>query len=171
VKSLFTLHTGAVYTVAVFSIGVLGLVAAGCDDPPDGVRMVNGADFRPVIALAPVPITFAPFGAISCTGGGFAFDPSFNLSITAGVHDLTLDRVTIHMVDGANLGGPSVTIPQPDLATRFGSTLINAGTTRDFALRPDFGCVGRPPTALRGTALLLDHRGMPQTVVVQGRVR
>lgn len=170
-KILLTLHKGAVYAVAVFTIGVAGVLSAGCDDAPDGVRMVNGADFRPAVALAPVPIAFAPFGGIACTGGGFAFDPSFNLIITAGVHDLTLDRVTIHMVDGANLGGPSVTIPQPELATRFGSTLINAGTTRDFALRPDFGCIGTPPTALRGTARLLDHRGMPQTVVVQGRVR
>jgi hypothetical protein len=99
------------------------------------------------------------------------FDPSFHLIVSAGVRDVTLDSVTIHMIDGSNLGGPSVTIPQPQLATRFGSTLINAGATRDFALRPDFGCIGRPPTALRGSALLLDNRGTPQTIVVQGRVQ
>ena len=99
------------------------------------------------------------------------FDPTFHLFITAGVQDVTFDSVTIHMIDGTNLGGPSVTIPRPELSTRFGSTLINAGTTRDFALRPEFGCIARLPTALRGSALLLDHRGMPQTIVVQGRVQ
>jgi hypothetical protein len=169
--SPFTLHKGAVHAVAVFSIGAIALVTAGCDDPLEGVRMVNGVDFRPGISLAPLPITFAPLSAVPCTGGGFAFDPSFHLIVSAGVRDVTLDSVTIHMVDGSSLGRPSVTIPRPELTTRFGSTLINAGTARDFALRPDFGCVGRTPTALRGTALLLDQRGTTQTAVVQGRVR
>jgi hypothetical protein len=171
VKSLFTLHKGAVYAVTVFSIGLMALITAGCDDPPQGVRMVNGADFRPGISLSPLPITFAPSGAFPCTGGGFAFAPSFHLIVSAGVRDVTLDSVTIHMVDGSSLGGPSVTVPRPELTTRFGSTLINAGTARDFALRPDFGCIGSAPTALRGTALLLDQRGIAQTAVVQGRVR
>lgn len=169
VKSLFTLHKVAVHAVAVFGIGVLGLITVGCDDPPVGVPLVNGADFRPGVSLAPLPITFEPFGALPCAGG-FVFDPSFHLIVSAGVGDVTLDSVTLHMIDGSNFGGASVTIPRPELTTRFGSTLINAGTSRDFALRPDFGCIARPPTALRGSALLLDRRGLPQTVIVQGRM-
>lgn len=170
-KSRFTLHKGAVSAVAVFCIGLLGFITAGCDDLPDSAPLVNGVDFRPGVTIAPLPIAFAPFGALPCSGGGFVFDPSFHLIVSAGVRDVTLDSVTIHMVDGGNLGGPGVTIPRPELATRFGSTLINAGTSHDFALRPDFGCVGRRPTALRGTALLLDNRGIPQTIVVQGRMQ
>jgi hypothetical protein len=150
---------------------MLGAITAGCYDMPEHVPLLNGADLRPGISLEPAPIRFAPLSAFPCTGGGFVFDPSFHLIVSAGVRDVTLDSVTIHMIDGSNLGGPSVTIPQPQLATRFGSTLINAGTTRDFALRPDFGCIGRAPTALRGSALLLDNRQIPQTIVVQGRVQ
>jgi hypothetical protein len=161
-------HKGA---MAVMCVGMLGVITAGCDDMPDHVPLLNGADFRPGISLEPAPIRFAPLSAFPCTGGGFVFDPSFHLIVSAGVRDVTLDSVTIHMIDGSNLGGPSVTIPQPQLTTRSGSTLINAGTTRDFALRPDFGCIGTRPTALRGSALLLDNRGMPQTIVVQGRVQ
>ena len=157
--------------MAVMCVGMLGLITAGCSDMPEHAPMVNRADCRPFLSLEPTPIGFAPLNAVPCTGGGFVFDPSFHLIISAGVGDVTLDSVTIHAVDGSNLGGPSVTIPRPDLATRFGSTLINAGTSRDFALRPDFGCVGRPPTALRSSASLLDHRGVRQTIVVQGRVR
>lgn len=168
VKRVAMLHRGA---MAVMCVAMLGIVTAGCDDMPDRVPLLNGADLRPGLSLEPAPIRFTPLGAFSCTGGGFAFDPSFHLIVSAGVRDVTLDSVTIHMVDGSSLGGPSVTIPRPELSTRFGSTLITAGTTRDFALRPDFGCVRRAPTALRGSALLLDQRGMPQTIVVQGRVQ
>jgi hypothetical protein len=162
------LHRGA---MAVMCIGMLSFITAGCYDLPEHVPLLNGADFRPGLSLEPSPIRFAPLGAFPCTGGGFVFDPTFHLFINAGAQDVTFDSVTIHMIDGTNLGGPSVTIPRPELSTRFGSTLINAGTTRDFALRPEFGCIARLPTALRGSAVLLDHRGMPQTIVVQGRVQ
>jgi hypothetical protein len=162
------LHRGA---MAVTCVGMLGLITAGCYDLPEHAPMVNGADFRPFISLAPTPITFAPLSAFPCTGGGFVFDPSLHLVITAGVNDVTFDSVTIHMVDGSNLGGPSVSVPRPELATRFGSTLIRAGTTRDFVLRPDFGCVAVLPTALRTTAVVFDSGGVPQTIVLQGRVK
>ena len=168
-KRTTMLHRGA---MAVMCVGMLGLITAGCYDMPEHAPMLNAADFRPGLSLEPNPIRFTPIvGAFPCTGGGFAVETPFHLFVSAGVHDLTLDSVTIHMIDGSNLGGPSITIPQPELATRFGSTLIIAGSTRDFALRPDFGCVARVPTALRGSARLLDRRGVPQTIVVQGRVQ
>jgi len=164
------LHQGA---MVVMCVGMVGVITAGCYDMPEHAPMLNAADFRPGLSLEPNPIRFTPIvgGAFPCTGGGFAVQTPFHLIVNAGVHDLTLDSVTIHMIDGTNLGGPSVRIPQPELATVFGSTLISAGTSRAFALRPDFGCVARVPTALRGSALLLDQRGVPQTIVVQGRVQ
>jgi hypothetical protein len=161
-------HRGA---MAVMCVGALGLITAGCDDMPEHAPMVNAADFRPGLSLEPTPITFIAPSGVPCPLGGFAFSPSFHLLVTAGVQDVTLNSVTIHMIDGSNLGGPSITIPQPQLAERFGSTLIVGGATRDFALRPDFGCIARLPTALRSSALILDQRGSPQTIVVQGRVQ
>jgi hypothetical protein len=157
--------------MAVMYVGMLGLITAGCYDMPEHAPMVNAADFRPGLTIEPTPINFIPPSGVPCPLGGFAFSPSFHLVVTAGVQAVTLNSVTVHMIDGSNLGGPSITIPQPELATRFGSTLITGGTSRDFALRPDFGCVARVPTALRGSALLLDQRGVPQTIVVQGRVQ
>ena len=162
------LHQGA---VAVMCAGMLGLITAGCDDMPEHAPMVNAADFRPGISLEPTPITFIAPSGVPCPLGEFAFNPSFHLLVTAGVQVVTLSSVTIHMIDGSNLGGPSITVPQPELAARFGSTLIAGGATRDFALRPDFGCIARLPTALRSSALILDQRGIPQTITVQGRVR
>ncbi len=157
--------------MAVMCAGMLGLITAGCYDMPEHAPMVNAADFRPGLSLEPTPITFIAPSGVPCPLGGFAFNPSFHLLVTAGVQAVTLSSVTIHMIDGSNLGGPSITVPQPELAARFGSTLIAGGATRDFALRPDFGCIARLPTALRSSALILDQRGIPQTIVVQGRVQ
>ena len=165
------LPKGAVRGVAMLSVGMLCMMTAGCYDMPEHAPMVNAADFRPFVSLAPTPITFTPLNVFPCTGGGFVFDPSLHLVITSGVNDVTFDSVTIHMIDGSNLGGPSVTVPRPELASRFGSTLIRAGTTRDFALRPDFGCVTVLPTALQTTAVVVDSGGVPQTVVLRGSVQ
>jgi len=168
VKKAAMLHRGV---MAVMSFGVLGLITAGCYDMPEHAPMVNAADFRPGIILEPTPITFIPPSGVPCPLGGFLFNPSLHLVVTAGVQDVTLNSVTIHMIDGSNLGGSSITIPQPELAARFGSTVILSTATRDFALRPDFGCIAMVPTALRGSAVLVDQRGVPQTIVVQGRVQ
>jgi len=157
--------------MAVMCVGMLGLITAGCYDMPEHAPMVNGLDFRPGLTLEPTPISFVAPSGVPCPLVGFPFVPSFHLVVTAGVQDVTLNSVTIHMIDGSNLGGPSITVPQPQLAERFGSTLIVGGATRDFALRPDFGCIARLPTALRSSALILDQRGIPQTIVVQGRVQ
>ena len=157
--------------MAVTCVGVLGLITAGCDDMPEHAPTVNAADFRPFISIEPTPITFIPPSGVPCPLGGFVFSPTLHLVVTAGVQDVTLNSVTIHMIDGSNLGGPSITVPQPELAARFGSTLIVSTSTRDFALRPDFGCIVRVPTALSGSAVLIDQRGVPQTIVVQGKVQ
>lgn len=170
-KRAATISPGVGHVLALLIVVIFSVVTGGCDDQPDAVRLVNGVDFRPGISIEPTPIALAPLSAVPCPLGGIAFDTSFHLIVNAGVRDVTIDSVTVHMVDGSNLGGPSVTIPQPELSARFGSTLITAGTTRDFAVRPNFGCVTAPPIALRSNTLLIDSRGMRQTMVVEGRVR
>ena len=75
------------------------------------------------------------------------------------------------MIDGTNLGGPSVTIPSPELATQFGSMFIHAGTTRAFALRPTFGCMANQPRSLRGNAFVFDDQGRGQTLPLEGSIQ
>jgi hypothetical protein len=165
------LRKAAVHAVVVLSLGMLGVLIAACDDSPDHVLLVNTAtSFTPGGIFSPNPIRLAPLGGAQCPGG-FAFGTTLNLIITAGVHDLTLDSVTLHMIDGTNLGGPSVTIPSPELATQFGSMFIHAGTTRAFALRPTFGCMANQPRSLRGDAFVFDNQGRRQTLPLEGRIQ
>jgi hypothetical protein len=171
VKSPTRLRKGAVHAVIVLSLVVLGVLIAACDDSPGRVLLVNTAtSFTPGGIFSPNPIRLAPLGGAQCPGG-FAFGTPFNLIITAGVHDLTLDSVTLHMIDGTNIGGPSVTIPSPELATQFGSMFIRAGTTRSFALRPTFGCMANQPRSLRGDAFVFDNQGRRQALPLEGRIQ
>jgi hypothetical protein len=171
VNSPTRLRKGAVHAVVVLSLGTLGVLTPACDDSPGGVSLVNTAtSFTPAGVFSPNPIRLAPLGRPQCPDG-FAFDTSFQLIITAGVHNLTLDSVTLHMIDGTNVGGPSVMISSPELATQFGSMFIHAGTTRAFALRPTFGCIANQPRSLRGNAFVFDNQGRRQTLPLEASIQ
>jgi hypothetical protein len=159
------------HVAVVVALGVLSLAAAGCDPSPGGTALsVGGSSLGPGGAFSPLPIGFNPLAALQCPGG-FGFRPSFFLNITAGPHDLTLDHVTLHLNDGSNLGGPMITIPRIDLAGGSGTTIIRAGSTRGFGLRPAFDCVFSHPRSLFGTAFLFDPIGVLQTMTIEGRVQ
>ena len=66
----------------------------------------------------------------------------------------SLDSVSLHMIDGSNLGGPTVTYPQAGLVGLFGPTSI-AGTRR-FTFRPTFACGATPPRFLTADVALVD---------------
>jgi hypothetical protein len=84
---------------------------------------------------------------------------------------IRVSSVTLHMIDGTNLGGSSVTIASPELATQFGSMFIHAGTTRSFALRPTFDCMANQPRSLRGDAFVFDNQGRRQTLPLEGSIQ
>ena len=147
---------------------LLGLATAGCDDSGPAT-LVSHASFTTTAIVSPTPIVLAPIVNVPCATG-VGFNSSFHLAVTAGVQPLTLDSVTIHMIDGTNLG-PSITVPRPELAQPPGTTLIPAGATRDFTLHPSFGCIINTPQSFRVTAVLLDTRGSPRTLAVSGGVR
>jgi hypothetical protein len=171
VNSPTRLRKSAVHAVIALNFGMLGVLISACDNPPDKTLLLNTAtSFTPAGTFSPNPIRLAPGGGPECPGG-FAFSTRLNLIITAGVHDLTLDSVTLHMIDGTNLGGPSVTIQSPELATLFGSMFIHAGTTRAFALQPAFECMANQPRSLRGDASVFDNQGRRQTLPLEGSIQ
>ena len=157
--------------LVVLTVGILGLLTAGCDDgSPARLLNVATTSFALDGRFSPNPIALTPFTSPACRDG-LAFASPFHLFISAGVHNLTLDHVTIHMIDGTNLGGPSITIPQSEFAAQSASLLIHAGTTRDFVVRPDFGCFTTRPRLLLGNAFLVDPFGVMQTIAFDGTVQ
>jgi hypothetical protein len=152
-------------------LSLFGLVTAACDPSPASVALATGpSSFTADANFSPTPIRLTPLTVTRC-GFGSAFGTSFHLVITAGAHDLRMDRLTLELLDGTHLGGPSVTIPSFEFATQRASLLIRAGTTRDFPVHADFGCLARRPFALRGNVFLFDGFAMPQTFVLESRIQ
>ena len=163
------LHQRAGNALVLLTLGTLGVTAAGCDDSHPASLVTKPSSFHAEATLSPSFVGLTPLGGFDCSG--FVFGTSFNLVVAASAQDLTLDSVTLHMIDGTNLGGPSVTIPTPQLAAQFGSTVVRAGTTRAFGLHPVFPCVGRQPHFLTATAVLSDQRRVRQTLIATASVR
>jgi hypothetical protein len=123
----------------------------------------------PAAAISLSPVGLSSLSVFGCTG--FVFGASFNVIVVANSLDLTFDSMTVHMIDGTNLGGPSVTIPSPQLNAQFGTTIVRAGTRRVFPLSPVFGCTVRRPQFLAGTVLVVDRLGTLQSFGVKAEVQ
>lgn len=164
------LHQRAGNALVMLTLGALGIAPAGCDDDRDSVsRVTMPSSFHAEATFSPSLVRLTPLSGFDCSG--FAFGTSFNLTVAARSQDLTMNSVTLHLLDGTNLGGPSVTIPTPQLNAQFGSTFVRAGTSRVFPLQPVFACVGRQPHSLAATAFLRDQRGVQQTLTVTAVIR
>ena len=135
---------------------LLALALGGCES--NGGPVIGGS-ITTVSAsrTAPVAVFISPTlsGSAAFVAG---LPPIFDLRIAAST-TVDLDQITIHMIDGTNLGGPMVTVPRTDLVGQFGSTLIVAGTTRTFTLRPRFVCTN-PPLSVAAVITVRDSRGV-----------
>jgi len=161
-----SLHARAGHALVVFSLAGLAIGTAACDN---GMFLVTTASpVRAAATISPSPIALTSFSGFGCSV--LVVGASFNMIVVAGGQDLTVDSVTLHMIDGTNVGGPSVTIPSPQLNAQFGTTIVPAGTTRVFPLQPVFGCSRRRPHSLTATVFLMDQRGRQHTVNVTAPV-
>jgi hypothetical protein len=147
----------------VIAIVVAALTIAACEEVKP--------DQRSGIVFAPTPETAAqfsphilPFAAVtsSCAVGP-VFTTGFNLVIFQERPSF-LDQVTLHLLDGTNLGGPSVTFPRSELNGMFGSTLVVS--SRAFAFRPQFACGLRHPRSLVADVVLVNGDGSSRNVSV-----
>src|SRR5262245_10945836 len=136
---------------------LLTLAMFGCDCDCNGGPFIGGSTTAGVSTAAPVVVFISP--AFPGSAAFVACSTSiFDLRIVAST-TVDLDRVTIHMIDGTNLGGPMVTVPRTDLLGQFGSTRIFAGSTRTFTLRPDLVCTN-PPRSVAANITVTDSRGV-----------
>ena len=75
---------------------------------------------------------------------------------------VSVDRVTLRMIDGTSLGGPMLTFPRPELNRMFGSLLVVS--RRAFSFQAQFGCTTRTPRSLAADIVVLDDTGAAQTL-------
>src|SRR6476620_2297169 len=118
-----------------------------------------------VSTVAPVVVSISP--ALSGTAAFFdgAFSPIIDLRISATT-TVDLHQVTIHMIDGTNLGGPMVTVPQADLVGQFGNIRILGGSIRTFTLHPRIRWTN-PPRSVAADITVKDAQGVAHTVTAE----
>ncbi len=76
---------------------------------------------------------------------------------------IDLSLLTLQLIDGSHLGGPSITFPQPTLNTMFGSTRVPTGS-RTFGVQTRFDCAAQAPRAIDGLLTFVDSTGASHTV-------
>jgi hypothetical protein len=131
------------------------LASAGCE------QSITGAAIAPATVPAAVAVIttgagiFNPFA--SCATAGF-ITPNLNLIITSA-RNVTVEEVTLHLLDGSNVGGPGITVPPVGLNSAFANTIVLAGTSRTFVLAPTFTCGVAVPHAIRADVGIIDPAG------------
>jgi hypothetical protein len=144
------------------------LAIAACDRPNRSFSRVQVVGPTATLASAIVPqsLVLSPVAGTRCpflTPSATAFDLVIDHQ---GGTDLFLEQVTIHLLDGSNVGGSPLLMSSADLAARFGSTRIRPGRTTRFGFAPQFGCSAFLPRSLRTDVVLRDASGMHQTTHV-----
>jgi hypothetical protein len=135
---------------------------------PSGVSGSPAATATISAAKSPEPPPFIGPGVPDegCQPGPPYLSPVYDVDIVA-LQTVNVDRVTIQLINGSNLGGPMITFPQPRLTDEFGTTLVAAGHRRTFRFYPRFPC-GEPPRAVAADLTLVDLSGATHRLTVSG---
>jgi hypothetical protein len=149
----------------MMTIVVAAVAIAACDNTTNGSRGSIAFSPTPAIAAQFSPPTL-PIALVTNTcASSLVFAPGFNLVIVqTGPVGLFMDQVTLHLLDGTNVGGPSITFPRSQLNAMFGSMLVV--DTRAFGFQPQFGCVLKP-VGIVADVVLIDGEGSRRSVSVK----
>jgi hypothetical protein len=147
-----------VSAAACMCAAALALTLSACTD-----QAAVGVGIAPsrVLIASPIPVS----ASISATGGIDA--PAFEIGVFAA-RPVDLEFVTIHMVNGTNLGGPSITFPKANLTSQFGSRRIPSGVTRPFTFLPRFNCCYAVPQFVSADVGVIDLEGTHHVVTIRG---
>ena len=152
---------------------LLTLALGGCDCHRQGC----GGPFTAAIATAgvstavvPVVVSIIPVSSattVISSATSVIVEPSviIDLRIAAST-TVDLNQVTVHMIDGTNLGGPMVTVPRADLLTQFGTIRILGGSIGTFRLRPRLKWTN-PPRSVAADVTVTDSRGVAHNVTAE----
>src|SRR5262249_48972402 len=143
-------RAGAVVAVALLT----AFASAACDsDTPTALKY--GSEPSPSIGGVTVAMSGAavPVSTVGCATP--VFIPPVSVVVVSSVSNAFLDTVTLHLLDGSNVGA-SVTIPRAGLDAQFGNTVVVLGNRRVFTFTPTFGCFRFQPHAMRAEVVIGD---------------
>jgi hypothetical protein len=148
--------------LAIATLALFSLVLTACDsDRHQPLNPVGFGGTSFVTSILPEQLGITPISGF----GGFgcplfpSFTTRFNLVVNPFAGDIFLQEATFRLVDGSSVGGSPLLVSATDIAARFGTTLIPAGTRRTFGFTPQFSCVAFQPRSLLASLVLLDRAG------------
>jgi hypothetical protein len=143
-------------TVAL-SVVALSCVSSGCDRTTTPSAAIASASVLPaVVVITAGPIAFSP--STYCASVGL-LTPDLTVVVSSTGANLAVDHITLHLLDGTNIGGTGVTFGQADLNAQFVNTFVHTGTSRTFVLRPTFRCGVSAPRSVEGEVGVVDTIG------------
>jgi hypothetical protein len=159
----------ALVSAAAGVVLLAGTVLSGCDRQPftsAALAPTPVPDAGPIGISAIIPPgTILPVPISLCMPSG-SLTSGLDVTVTTRRQDVSVDRVTVKLLDGSNVGGSPITFPQADLNSRFGDTLVRAGTSRTFSLTPTFTCGFARPRSIRGDIVTIDSEGRRQSTTM-----
>ena len=99
------------------------------------------------------------------------FATSFQIVIVQPRVNVTMNQVTLHFINGTNLGGTPIPFPQPNLTRMFGHTFVRAHTTRSFSFFQGFGCFPSSPKRMTAQIMLADDSGATQEMTIAADIQ
>jgi len=143
-------------TLLLFTTGAM----VSCDDASGAGKYTNLGVFVPTNAIvARISLNVLPLPTFTgaCPLNG-TFPSAVDLVVTPSRDPFSIGTVTLHMIDGSNLGGPGITFPTSQLVQMFGTTSIVQ--RRIFTFRPEFTCHGSRPQSIKADVIVIDGSGM-----------
>ena len=150
-------------SIPVIAMFFVICLAACNDDKAVSGGVFQGGSITFTTAILPQQLGVTPFVAAGCPLIP-AFSTQFDLVLnTIGSGSIFLQEMTLQLGNGESLGGSPLLVSANDLAARFGSTVVRAGTRRTFTFFPQFTCVGFQPRSLLANVIIVDQIGTRHT--------
>jgi hypothetical protein len=145
-------HNFTTNSLTIMIVAIASLASAACDRTTTAAGIAPAAVPAATAVLTTAPLAFAP--ATYCANVA-VLTPNVSL-IVASVNDVIVDELTLHLLDGSNVGGSGITIPRAGLSDGF----VRAGISRTFVVTPTFRCGVTSPQSIQGNVVIVDATGL-----------
>jgi len=147
----------------VITIVAASLFAAACNESnlrPVSPTTITSAGSTFSLAIQPARLFRRSIvGAVCPFQQPFLIPFDLLLATTSG-SPLFLHQVRMQFIDSFGVAGPRITLPQPDLMSRFGTIQLPPQGSRAFPFSFEFGCATRPVGTL---SIFVETIGARQT--------
>jgi len=143
-------------------IGLLcaALAIGSCGGGVNGHFQGSGDIVGPTAINSPVLVIQPVTPLVTCVVGPSLF-ADVTLLITTGPVS-TVDTVTIRLIDGSSVGGPSITFPQAQITNMFGTSVVIG--TRQLTFPVQFPCTVATARSMAVNAELVDQTNVRRVV-------